>query len=197
MEGHAKKCVERYCEFANITTQQFFKVATPCLDDHQCKEEENESVGELTTVCSHIFLKCLHLACIGRLDFLWSVNKLARAVTKWTKSYDKRLARLISYINHTCEYGQYCYVGNTAQQMQIRIVSRFWFCRRPWRLKIDISWTLMHFRKQTFVPISWMCKKQTAVSHSSKEVEIISLDAGIRMDGIPALDLWGSISFLP
>ena len=41
----------------------------------------------------------------------------------------------------------------------------------------------------TFVPISWMCKKQTSVLHSSTESEIISLDAGLRLDGIPALDL--------
>ena len=46
------------------------------------------------------------------------------------------------------------------------------------------------FGSHTFVPISWMCKKQTAVSHSSIESEIISLDAGLRLDGIPALDLW-------
>ena len=45
-----------------------------------------------------------------------SVNKLARAVTKWTKSCDKRLARSISYIHHTSEYQQCCYVGNTAEQ---------------------------------------------------------------------------------
>ena len=38
-----------------------------------------------------------------------------------------------------------------------------------------------------------MCKKQTSVSHSSTESEIISLDAGLRMDGIPALDLWDLI----
>ena len=38
-----------------------------------------------------------------------------------------------------------------------------------------------------------MCKKQTSVSHSSRESEIISLDAGLRMDGIPALDLWDLI----
>ena len=49
MEGHAKKCVERYCELANKTTQQLYKVATPRMDDHQFKEEENESVGELST----------------------------------------------------------------------------------------------------------------------------------------------------
>ena len=62
MEGHAKKRVERYCELANKTTQQLYKVATPCMDDHQCKEEENESAGELSTVCSQIVLKCLYLA---------------------------------------------------------------------------------------------------------------------------------------
>ena len=46
------------------------------------------------------------------------------------------------------------------------------------------------FGSHTFVPISWMCKKHTSVSHSSTESEIISLDAGLRMDGIPALTLW-------
>ena len=46
------------------------------------------------------------------------------------------------------------------------------------------------FGSQTFVPISWMCKKQTSVSHSSTEAEVISLDAGLRMDGIPACDPW-------
>ena len=35
-----------------------------------------------------------------------------------------------------------------------------------------------------------MCKKQTSVSHSSTESEIISLDAGLRLDEPLALDLW-------
>ena len=110
MEGHAKKCVERYCGLANKTTQQLYKVSTPCIDDHHCKEEELKSVGELSQVCSQFVLKCLYLARIGRPDILWSVNKLARSITKWTKACDKRLNRLISYIHHTCEYKQYCYV---------------------------------------------------------------------------------------
>ena len=49
------------------------------------------------------------------------------------------------------------------------------------------------FGSHTFVPISWMCKKQTSVSHSLTESEIISLDARFRLDGIPALDLWDLI----
>ena len=119
MEGHAKKCVERYCELANRTTQQLYKVSTPCIDDHHFKEEELKSVGELSKVCFQIVLKCLYLARIGRPDILWSVNKLARSITKWTKACDKRMNRLISYIHHTCEYKQCCYVGNTAKQCRL------------------------------------------------------------------------------
>ena len=77
MEGHAKKCVERYCELANKTTQQLYIVSTPCIDDHHFKEEEMKSVGELSQVCSQIVLKCLSLARIGRPDILWSLNKFA------------------------------------------------------------------------------------------------------------------------
>ena len=36
-----------------------------------------------------------------------------------------------------------------------------------------------------------MCKKQTLVSHGSSESEVISLDGGMRMDGIPALSVSG------
>ena len=38
-----------------------------------------------------------------------------------------------------------------------------------------------------------MCEKQTAISHSSTESEIISLDTGLRLDGLPALELWDLI----
>ena len=98
MAGHAQKWVERYCQLANKTTQQLYKVTTPCLDDHQFKEVELGSVGELSEVCSQNFQKCLYLARSGRPD------KLARAVTKWSTACDKRLARLISYIRHTFEF---------------------------------------------------------------------------------------------
>ena len=88
MEGHAKKCVERYCESANKTAQQLYKVSTLCIDDHQFKEEEMKSVGELSQVCSQNVLKCLYLARIEQPDTLWSVNKFAGSITKWTKACD-------------------------------------------------------------------------------------------------------------
>ena len=42
IEGHARKCVERYCEVANKKTQQLHKVSSPYLDDHQIRKEELE-----------------------------------------------------------------------------------------------------------------------------------------------------------
>ena len=164
MEGHAKKCVERYCDLANKTTQQLYKVATSCMDDHQFKGEENESVGELSTVCSQIVLKSLYFARIGRPDILWSVNKLARAVTKWTKSCDKRLARLIPYIHHTSGYRQFCNAGNTAQQCRLRLFQDSDFAGDLEDSKSTSGGILCIFGSHTFVPTSWMCKKQTSVS---------------------------------
>ena len=47
MEGHAKKCVDRFCESAHKNVEQQYKVSIPCLDDHVFKNEELETVGEL------------------------------------------------------------------------------------------------------------------------------------------------------
>ena len=118
-EGHAKKCVERFCELANETTQLLYKISTPCIADLHFQGEELKSVGELSKVCSQIVLKCLYLARIGRPDIPWSVHKLARSITKSTKACDERLNRLISYSHHTCEYKQYCHVGYTAKQCRL------------------------------------------------------------------------------
>ena len=152
-----------------------------------------KSVGELSQVCSQIFLKCLFFARIGRPDILWSVNKLARSITKWIKACDKRLNRLISYIHHTCDYRQYCHVGNTAKQCRLGLFQDSDFAGDLEDSKSTSGGTLCLFGSHTFVPISWMCKKQTAVSHSSTESEIISLDTGLRLDGLPALELWDLI----
>ena len=74
--------------------------------------------------------------------------------------------------------------------MQAGTVSRLRFCKRSWGLKIHFGWNIMRFWKSCICSLCWMCKKQTSVSHSSTESDIISLDARLRLDGIPALDLW-------
>ena len=65
------------------TTEQFNKVATSCMDDHHFKKKKMGLLELLTNYSEMSFL-----ARIGRPDIPWSVNKLARAVTKLTRSCD-------------------------------------------------------------------------------------------------------------
>ena len=127
-EGHAQTCGERSFELAEKKTEQLHKVSTPCLDAHHFKKEELETVGDLSNVCSQIVLTCLFLARIGGPGILWSVNKLARALTKLRRVCDRRSARLISYIHHTHDERQYCRVGNTAQHCRFGSISRLRLC---------------------------------------------------------------------
>ena len=77
--------------------------------------------------------------------------------------------------------------------MQIGLFQDFDFAGDLKGSKSTSGGALCIFGSHTFVPFSWMCKKQTSVSHNSTESEIISLDAGLRLDGVPALDLWDLI----
>ena len=166
MEGHARKCVERYCELANKKVEQIKKVQVLAWmiiysDRKNLNQLENHQQN-----CSQIVLKCVYSARIGRPDILWSVNKLARAAAKWT-ACDRRLARLVSYIHHTSDCRQYCHVGNTAQQCRLGLFQDSDFAGDLEDSKTISGWVLCISGSRTFVSISWMCKKQTSVSHSS------------------------------
>ena len=126
-----------------------------------------------------------------RPDILWSVNKLARAVTKWTKlvtnAWRDWFLTFITQVNTM----QYCSVGNTAQSMQIRIVSRFWFCRRPWRLKHQHQVDSYAFSEAKHLCQEVGCARNRPQFHTvQQKLRVISLDAVLCIDGIPALDLW-------
>ena len=85
------------------------------------------------------------------------------------------------------------HVGNTAKQCRLGLFQDSDFAGDIEDSNSTSGGTLCVFGSHTFVPISWMCQKQTAVSHSSTESEIISLDTGLRLDRLPALELWDLI----
>ena len=188
MEGHARKCVERYCELANKKVEQPYNVSSLCLDDRlddqQFKKEELESVGKLSKVFSQIVLKCLYLARNGRPDILWFVNKLARSVTKWTHACDRRLARLIlTFITQM--------TTDNIVMWATRLSSVDWVYSKTQTLlkilrfqKSTSGGSLMNLWKPN-ICLHQLDVQETnvSVSHSSTESTTITLDAGLRMDG--------------
>ena len=85
--------------------------------------------------------------------------------------------------------------GNTVKQCRLGLFQDSDFAGDLEDSKSTSGGTLCIFGSHTFVPISWMCKKQTSVSHSSTHSEIISLDAGLRLDGF-LLSIHGICLFL-
>ena len=88
---------------------------------------------------------------------------------------------------------------NSIVMWEILVNNADWDCfrililREIWKIQNPLLEEHYVFGCHAFVPISWMCKKQTAVSHSLTESEIISLDTGLGLDGLPALELWDLI----
>ena len=115
MTGHAQKCVERYCDFAEKDVPSVQSVATPCVDDHLIPPEDFEVQGELSDVCAQIVLKCLYLAGIGWPDLFRSGSTFARSVSKWGKACGKRWLRWINCHSRTKDDGPFCHVTNNLQ----------------------------------------------------------------------------------
>ena len=137
-------------------------------------------------------LKCLYSQRIGRPDIFWSKNCME--VTEYNKASDKRLVR--STVPHPF-YEWFSKVVSCGKQcVRVQIGSCFMILTSQvaWPIEINVRRNGMHLRKShRFVPSGWSFNKQTVVSHSSTEAEIISLDANLRLEGIPALNVWDMV----
>ena len=193
MEGQARSCVDRYCELSGCDIKALPRVATPCMDDHLFNPEDLMHEGHLKSKASRAVLKALYLARLQRPDLLWTVNSLARNVTKWTIADDKRLYRLMSYIHHTADHVLTSYVGDEAKDCKLMLFVDASFAGDLVGSKSTTGGLLCVIGPRTYCPITWLCKKQGAVSHSSTEAEVIALDAGVRLEGLPSMDLWEEI----
>ena len=157
MEGHAKKCVERHRESANKTTQQLYKVSTPCVDDHQFKEEEMKSVGELSSTCSQIVLKCLYLARIGLEDL--------KFYGQWTNLQEPSQNGPMLVTNDCLVWSLTFLIrvntnilscGNTAKQCRLGLFQDSDFAG-DLEDSVYIRWNIVHFWK------SYVCSNQLDV----------------------------------
>ena len=100
------------------------------------------------------------------------------------KACGKRLARLNSYVRVTSSYRQYSHAGNAASECRLGLFQDADFSGDLADSKSTSAGVLVHLLEATHLCrladqlVLW--KKQTAVSHSSTEAEIIPLDAGLR-----------------
>ena len=120
VEGHARKCVERYCAVANKEAGAIVKKfqVLACMIIMSGRRNLNQSKNYPNYAHTLSSNACTWHELV-ELTFHGQRTKLARSVTTWTGARDRGLADLISYLHHTSDYRQCCHVGNTAQHCRL------------------------------------------------------------------------------
>ena len=191
--GNAKDCVERYLELSGQKLSDLKTVSSPCIDDSQLDADDMVTKGKLTSVASKIVLKFLWIARLTRPDIYWTVNNLARHLTKWSIACDKRLFRLSCWVHQTEDTVSSCFTGDKPSDCQLVMFSDASFAGDLIDSKSTSGGFLFLMGPRTCIPLGHLVKKQGAVSNSSTEAETIALDTCLRVDGLPALMLWEQV----
>ena len=134
---------------------------------------------------AHIWHELVHLTFHGQWTNLFYQSP------KWTGACDKRSARLISYIHHTRNYRPYCHVGSTSQHCRLGLFQDSNFASDLEDSKSTSCGSLYEpLQAEHLSPSVGCVRNKRQYPTVLQNLKIISLDAGLRMDGLLALDLW-------
>ena len=192
MESFLQQCLERYEKACSVAV--VYKPApTPFLDDKVFTEDQLVGKGVLATSACAILMKILYCARLARFDLLRGVCALASFVSRWTEACDMKLYRLMCYIRQSLKYRLICYVGNQIADISLQLFADADHAGDKETAKSTSGMLLALRGSHTFFPLTAQSKKQTAVSHSTPEAELVSADAALRLAGLPASILWDKV----
>ncbi|CAE8592117.1 unnamed protein product [Polarella glacialis] len=170
-----------------------------CVDRYKkdkLSEEEDNEPGKLADAACSVLMNILYGARLARFDLLKAVAGLASKVTKWLVSCDKKLFRLMCYINDTKGFKMmrgYVGRGDKAEDLCLRLFADADFagCKDTARSTSEVF--LGIYGKNTFVPVAAQAKKQSCVSQSTPEAELVAANLALRTQGLPALDVFDKV----
>lgn len=139
-------------------------------------------------------MKVLYGARKVRWDLLKCVNMLAKRVTKWTTGCDKALHGLMSYIFHNKQKVLRGYIGDTADKLRLKLYTDADLAGDRPSYRSTSGAILVLCGSNSFFPLAAMSKRQSSVSHSTLESEVVAASIGIRVIGVPQLDQWDTIT---
>ena len=102
MADYATQTVELYKQISKI--DKLREAQTPFIPDGSYDEADQGARGELAPNACRILMKALWLGRLCRPDIIKPINDLATKVQSWTSVEDKKLHRLIQFINSTIHY---------------------------------------------------------------------------------------------
>ena len=183
MSDFAESACETYLKLAKGVTLK--SAPTPFLVDSALPEEGWEIKGALSDHAAKVLMKCLWLARLSRPDLLRPITELSRRITRWSANDDRKLFRLMCYISSSKHYRMRSYIGDPADELELVL-----FTDADHGGSIEHGYSasgglLVVQGPNSWFPISWLSKRQSAVSRSTTEAEAISLATGLFDEGLP------------
>ena len=97
------------------------------------------------------------------------------------------------YLKGSREVRQIGFIGDEFKDLQLCLYTDADFAGDRNDLKSTSGVFLALTGSHSFWPLCGQSKKQTAVSHSTVEAELVACNHGLRTEGLPALLLWEPI----
>ena len=135
-------------------------------------------------------MKVLYLVRFARNDLLRAIGALTSFMTKWTREHDVRLHRVMQYLKYSRDHFQVGFIGDPWEDLEMTTFTDADFAGSTSDFKSTSGVFVALVGPHSFYPISALSNKQTVVSHSTTEAEVVAMDHGLRKECIPMLDLW-------
>ena len=129
----------------------------------------------------------------ARSDLLRAVGHLSTSLHYWDEMCDKKLHRLMSYINCTLDHRQVGFIADPVENCQLAIFADANYAERSDSKSTGGGFVAL-IGPHTFFPLGRMSKKQGSSANSTVEAELVSLNTVVRTQGIPLLDLMDVIT---
>ena len=194
MSEFASSCVCWYCELSGKVKAKLSKAETPALKDPPVFKDDEEP-GRYAKFAPALLMKPLYLARCARPEISFSIARLARKITKWTKKEDREVDRLYAYINTT---EKFVLSGTLAIGCAANLFIRN-FPDADLAGDADTArstsgmWIELCDNQGHSFPIEWASKLQTVVSHSTPEAELISMSRSLREFALPIQGMWSQL----
>ena len=154
-------------------------------------EDDSDPIpATVNASAASILMTVMYAARMARIDLLRAVGNLARKLTKWGPVEDKKLRRLMEYINGSQNERLTGFIGDQKKDLVLRLFTDADFAGDRSDAKSTSGIFLALVGPHSFFPLAAQSKKQTSVSHSSAESEIVAANCAVREIGLPAKDLW-------
>ena len=188
MKDYAQQTIDLYKSVAKV--DKIKPAQTPFIPDGTWSKEDEDSPGELAPKACSILMKALWLARLSRPDILKPINDLATKVQAWTRVHDKKLLRLIQYLQYSLDYRLTASCQDDPKDLRLELYVDADFGGDSGDVKSTSGGFLTLKGPNTFFPLAWISKRQTSTSRSTTESEVVSLAHSLYQEGIPALQLW-------